>query len=329
VLSHRLPLSRSTLERHAELRADPTLLERLLKAPNTLVTVLRGDRVPVVRPPQDAGDAQDGAGDVPRLALFSPEEATRVLRLTDPQVSPVAAFLGRDTAQRNHVLLAVPAPVTDGGQPSQDTDLPVWTSLREVATGLDDLEIGLAVTGVALARWHASEGWCPACGGRSGVEQSGWTRRCTGCGRDRYPRTDPAAIMTVLDERDRLLLGRQGSWAPSRYSLLAGFAEPGECLEDTVRREVHEEAGIRVGRVEYRASQPWPFPRSLMIGFRAWATSTEIRVDGEELHHADWWSREELSADLRSGRVILPPRLSIANALIAEWLGEPLPAAAL
>jgi len=314
VLTHRLPLSRSALDRHAELRTDPTLVERLLKDPRTRVTVLRGGCLPV----------RAGSGEDLRLVPHGPEEAAAVLREAAGHAVPLAAFLGRDAAGQDHVLLAVTDGPADGEPVALGKDgAPVWAGLRTIATGLDDLDVGLAVTSVALVQWHAREGWCAACGSPTEIEQSGWTRRCTGCGREHYPRTDPAVIMTVLDDGDRLLLGRQRSWAPDRYSLLAGFAEPGECLEDAVRREVHEEAGVRVGAVEYRASQPWPFPRSLMIGFRARATSTEIRVDGEELHDAGWWSREDLTADLGSGRVVLPPRLSIANALIDEWLAGP------
>ena len=131
--------------------------------------------------------------------------------------------------------------------------------------------------------------------------------------------------MAVTDDEDRILLGRQVHWPEGRFSTLAGFVEPGESIEQSVRREVFEEAGITVGEVEYVASQPWPFPSSLMLGFMARATSTEINVDGEEIHEARWFSREELRAAFESGEVLPPYGISIAARLIELWYGKPLP----
>ncbi len=130
--------------------------------------------------------------------------------------------------------------------------------------------------------------------------------------------------MSVVDRDGRILLGRQARWPDRRFSTLAGFVEPGESLEAAVRREVVEEAGVRVGAVEYRGSQPWPFPSSLMLGFRATAISTEITVDGIELAQARWWTREELALDLATGELLLPPGVSIARRLIEDWYGAPL-----
>src|SRR5690606_24374847 len=124
-----------------------------------------------------------------------------------------------------------------------------------------------------------AHGHCARCGARTDVVQAGWVRSCPGCGADHYPRTDPAVIMAVEDPEGRLLLGRQATWPERRFSTLAGFVEPGESLESAVRREVAEETGVQVGAVDYRGSQPWPFPSSLMLGFRATATSTGIAVD--------------------------------------------------
>jgi NAD+ diphosphatase len=132
-------------------------------------------------------------------------------------------------------------------------------------------------------------------------------------------------IMAVTDEDDRILLGRQVHWPEGRFSTLAGFVEPGESIEQAVRREVFEEAGITVGQVEYIASQPWPFPSSLMLGFMAGATSTEIDVDGDEIHEARWFSRDELEAAFDSGEVLPPYGISIAARLIERWYGKPLP----
>ncbi len=131
--------------------------------------------------------------------------------------------------------------------------------------------------------------------------------------------------MAVIDDKDRILLGRQVHWPEGRFSTLAGFVEPGEAIEQSVRREVHEEVGIAVGEVEYVASQPWPFPSSLMLGFVAHATSSEITVDGDEIHEARWFSRDELRAAFESGEVLPPYGISIAARLIERWYGEELP----
>jgi NAD+ diphosphatase len=131
-------------------------------------------------------------------------------------------------------------------------------------------------------------------------------------------------IMLVTDDEDRALLGRQLHWPKGRYSTLAGFVEPGESVEQAVIREVAEEAGVTVGQVQYVASQPWPFPSSLMLGFMAQATSTEVRVDGEEIDEARWFSRDDLRAALESGEVLPPTGVSIASRLIEMWYGKPL-----
>jgi len=175
-----------------------------------------------------------------------------------------------------------------------------------------------------MAQWHAAHPFCARCGTRSEPVQSGWARSCPVCGAEHYPRTDGAVIMAIVDDEDRLLLGRQARWAEHRYSCLAGFVEPGESLEDAVRREAREEAGVVVGEVAYRGSQPWPFPASLMLGFRARAAGGEITVDGEELESARWWTREELALDVATGEVLLPPAVSIARRLVEDWFGGPL-----
>ena len=131
--------------------------------------------------------------------------------------------------------------------------------------------------------------------------------------------------MTVLDDDDRLLLGRHVGWPPGRFSTLAGFVEPGESLEDAVRREVHEEIGVAVGDVHYLGSQPWPFPSSVMLGFRARALATDLQPDGVEIAEARWFTRKELLEQVRTGAVLLSPRLSISRALVEHWYGERLP----
>ncbi|MCZ2264736.1 NAD(+) diphosphatase, partial [Isoptericola sp. QY 916] len=187
----------------------------------------------------------------------------------------------------------------------------------------------LAAEAVALAAWHASHERCPRCGEPTVVEQAGWVRRCVAQDVEVYPRTDPAVIMAVVDDADRLLLGHAAHWPEGRYSTLAGYVEPGEGLEQAVRREVAEETSVVIGDapgdVVYRGSQPWPFPASLMLGFRARAVATDVEVDGTEVTAARWFTREELAAGVAAGEVGLPGRPSIARALVEEWYGEELP----
>ena len=320
----RLALSRSTVDRAAQLRADPALLGALAADPLTRVLVLRSDLVPVL-------DGEHG----PRLLLL-PGPAGLALReaaragLTGEPAAGVEVYLGDLVGE--HYLLAATGPAATIGTAGQpDHDLPVlpvadarWAGLRELGTALDDTGAGLLTTGVAVANWHATHRRCARCGEPTEVIQSGWARRCPACTAEHYPRTDPAVIMSVVDPDDRILLGRQRAWPAKRYSTLAGFVEPGESLEAAVRREVFEEAGVRTGQVLYQGSQPWPFPSSLMLGFRATATSIDITVDGEELTDARWWTRAELAADVRSRELLLPPGISIARRLVEHWYGGPI-----
>ncbi len=197
--------------------------------------------------------------------------------------------------------------------------------LREAGALLGERDAELLVHAVALENWQRLHRFCSRCGERTVIAAAGHVRRCPACGAEHYPRTDPAVIMLVTDEKDRALLGRQVHWPEGRFSTLAGFVEPGESIEEAVRREVFEEAGVQVGEVEYIASQPWPFPSSLMLGFMARADSPEIRVDGEEIEEARWFSRDDLRAAFSSGEVLPPSGISIAARLVELWYGEPLP----
>lgn len=194
------------------------------------------------------------------------------------------------------------------------------TSLRAALPLLAPAEAELAATAAALANWHRLERFCPACGSPARVAAAGAARQCPGCGRELFPRTDPAVIVAVTDPAGRLLLARQRVWEPGRCSVLAGFVEAGESLEQAVRREVAEEVGVQVGQVEYVASQPWPMPRSLMLGFTAQAANTDLRPDGEEIAEARWVARGEIGPAVASGELTLPGRASIAYRLIRRWL---------
>ncbi len=190
--------------------------------------------------------------------------------------------------------------------------------LREVGGQLSEAELDIAAAATAVNAWHRMEPLCPRCGGASAVINGGFARHCTECGEDHFPRTDPAVIMAVVDADDRLLLGGQSHWG-HRVSVLAGFVEAGESAEQAIHREVAEEVDVSLSELRYFGSQPWPFPRSLMLGYFARATSTEISVDTEELAHAAWYTRDELTAQLDAGDLALPGPASIASRLIQTW----------
>lgn len=191
--------------------------------------------------------------------------------------------------------------------------------LRDVGAALDDLESGLLVATIALANWHRTHQHCPRCGAVTRVTQAGWSRRCDVDGSQHFPRTDPAVIVLLHDGGDRALLGRQPAWPPGRYSTIAGFVEAGESAEHAVSREVREETGVEVDSIRYRASQPWPFPQSLMLGYEARVVGGRVDNVDKELEDVRWFTR----AELRGGAPLLPPSASIAHWLITSWLERP------
>lgn len=189
---------------------------------------------------------------------------------------------------------------------------------------LDEDDGALFAAALSLANWHGRHGFCSVCGQMSRVDRGGWSRHCDSCGGDHYPRVDPVVIM--LAEHDgRLLLGRQPSYPPGRYSALAGYVEVGETIEAAVVREMREEAGIEISCVRYVASQPWPFPSSLMIGCTSHALDDRLTIDTTELDDARWFTRNEV-ADALANRAdptfLPPPRFAIARSLIDHWLGD-------
>jgi NAD+ diphosphatase len=206
--------------------------------------------------------------------------------------------------------------------------VPAWAPLRAIGAELDALESGLATTALALANWHAAHPRCPRCGARTEVAERGWRRDCPQDGSSHFPRTDPAVIALLIDSDGCALLGRSGRWPEGAYSTLAGFVEPGETAEAAVLREMEEEVGLLASHVTYLGSQPWPFPASLMLGYHAHIDghAPSPAVDGVEILHARWVTRESLPSLCRDGSVLLPARISIANRLIARWYGAQIPA---
>ena len=284
-----LALARGGIDRRAEFRADVEWLERAWADERTRVLAVHDGDIPL---------QADAARVRPMLPAEVPDDAERLL-------------LGTDTNGVTWFAARMPVEGPSAG-------------LREVGAELGGDEVALATTAIALDNWHSAHLSCSRCGARTVPAQAGWVRRCPEDGSEHYPRTDPAVIVLVIDGDDRALLGRQGRWQPSWFSTLAGFVEPGESAEAAVRREILEEAGVPVDEMTYLGSQPWPFPCSLMLGYHAWATSTDIVVDGEEIVEARWFSRAELAAACASGEVALPPAVSIARRLIERWYGEPL-----
>ena len=197
-----------------------------------------------------------------------------------------------------------------------------FLELRGLAGALPEGEAALLATARALLYWQGRHQFCGVCGGACLPERAGHTMRCTACATEHFPRTDPAVIMLV-EQPDRVLLGQSHKFPTERnfFSTLAGFVEPGEGLEDAVRREVLEEVGVEIGEVRYVASQPWPFPASLMLGFRATALTNTITLDQEEMRAARWFTRADITNRKASG-FNLPPRDSIARKLIDAWMSE-------
>lgn len=298
-----LALSRAGVDRAAHHRVDEPWLAAAWSHPSTRVLPIAGGEAFVV-------DTGKGTELVMVPSFEAPDSGDRY-------------FLGTDEDGVSYFALAgesLPGRLDGDARPA---------GLREVGALLPARDAGLLVHAVALENWHRSHAFCSRCGHPTRKADAGHVRRCTSCAAEHYPRTDPAVIMLVTDDRDRCLLGRQSLWPEGRWSTLAGFVEPGESLEQAVVREVAEEAGVRVADVAYVASQPWPFPASLMLGFMATAhpDGTAITVDGEELSEARWVSREELRAGWESGEMVPPSGISIARHLIERWYGEPIPEA--
>lgn len=298
-------LARGGQERRAELRSRPHLVADLLADAGTKVVALSGGRVPVDR---------SRAGAAPALALRPPRES---------DLSRLAIYLG-ELAGLPHVLVVVP-PEEAESEAHPDTGLEL-AGLRSLGARLPGEEAGLLATAVALANWHSTHTHCPRCGTPTVPDLAGWIRRCPADDSEHYPRTDPAVIMSVVDDDDRLLLARGAGFTGTGMSVLAGFVEPGETMAGAVVREVREEVGIEVTDVTYLGDQPWPFPCSLMLGFRSRALGTALTLQDDEIVTARWFTRDELVSEILAERVHIPPRLSIARSIVEEWFGGPIQA---
>jgi NAD+ diphosphatase len=206
--------------------------------------------------------------------------------------------------------------------PIEDAAADVRTAIQLIAALHTD-DAPLFAAALSLARWHGRHRFCANCGHVTEINRGGWSRRCPACNAEHYPRVDPVVIM-LAEHEGRLLLGRQPHYPAGRYSALAGFVEVGETLEAAVARELHEEAGIRIRNIRYVASQPWPFPSSLMFGCHAEAEGEELTIDKTELDDARWFTRDEVAAAMEEAPDApfkAPPRAAIARTLLERWLG--------
>jgi NAD+ diphosphatase len=198
-----------------------------------------------------------------------------------------------------------------------------FKSLRAIGSFLSPRDIGLAVHAQGLANWHSKHPRCSLCGGPTAVVLAGAVRRCPADQSEHYPRTDGAIIVLIKDDKDQVLLGRQKVWPKHRFSTFAGFVEPGESFEHCVIREVREEAGVELTKINYLGSQPWPFPASLMIAFEAVTNTPELaRADGDEIEEIRWFSREDMKAAIADKSLILPLEISVARQMINAWYGD-------
>ncbi|MDT0331586.1 NAD(+) diphosphatase [Nocardiopsis lambiniae] len=305
-------LSRAAVDPVAHRRSDDAWLEKAWADPDTRVLELEGGD------PLSHGWKALMAKQSRALATT---EGPPALVLTSPERAPEGErYLLGEADGRAYFAVRSPRELTerDGARPA---------SLRELGPLLGDHDTGLLTRAVALANWHATHRFCPACGSPTVISAAGHLRTCEREGREQFPRTDPAVIMLVHREQEgeqEILLGNNPHWDARRFSVLAGFVEAGESLEHAVIREVAEEAGIVVEAPRYLASQPWPFPRSLMMGYTARAVGETERTD-DELGALRWFTRSALAETAAAGEIVLPGRISIARTLIEHWYGGELP----
>ena len=299
----RLALSRSAIDRATQRRGDVAWLEEAWADPRPRVLVVHDSQVLVA--------TRDGQLELVFVSPADAPDGTRFLLGTD---ADDVAYFGVSAA-------------AEGKPPaSSDSYEAKPMALRQAGALLSDRDAGLLTHAVALANWHDSHTHCPRCGAPTVPAPAGHLTTCPVDGTEHFPRLDPAVIMLVIDPEDRLMLARNALWPQGRMSVVAGFVEPGESAELAVAREVFEETAIVVGQIRYLGSQPWPMPRSLMLGFEARATGGQrIDVDEEEIGEARWFSRDELRAAIEAGELGLAPTSSIARRLIEYWYGEELP----
>lgn len=291
------------LDRLAERRCDAAWVRAEIARPRAGLLLVCGTRQPFT------------GEDAPRPLVVRGDRGAALL-----ECAQSVSLLGRGAGSRTWFALGLAEEAADRVPREGGARL---RQLREVAPLLERGEGALLAYARAMAWWHRRHRHCGGCGAPTRSEHAGFLRTCSapGCGARAFPRTDPAVIVLITNG-DRCLLGRQNGWPAGVYSTLAGFVEPGETIEETVLREMREEAGVRVSDLRYRSSQPWPFPSSLMLGFRAATADEDIAVERDELEDARWFTRTQIREGLERGGLRLPFHLSIAYRLVEEWYDE-------
>lgn len=324
------PLRDSVMPQHIEVCAVAGG-RVLLSAETVNEDGVRGDELDTLS--VDDGDIRLAACDLSEVMRRSHSGATLALLGVDEAGVLHLALIGKEEESGEDV--ASGAGSAEAAAAQKGNSVTRWESLRTVGHLLSDNDTQKALMATALAAWHDQMRFCPACGQHPEPWASGWVRRCLACGHMEYPRQDPAVIMTVVDRHDRVLLAHNRAWSHRRVSVLAGFVDAGEAPERAVIREVWEEVGLRVGEVETVATQPWPFPRSLMLGYHARLEEDDGKntglslatpvPDGTEIEWAHFYSRDELVEAVHSGEIILPGPSTIAHGLLRRWFGGALP----
>ncbi len=311
-------------DRDAARRNDVNYLNSLKDSPNTSYILVTARGEVAIKSTHVYGQAPHGGLTPPDLAHM---EAEQLLELSHAQVaqlpfSPQEPYYLGKYGEKSYLALRVEAP----SQQLEENCQYCFAPLRAVAGMLEPYQGELAAAAVALATWDKNTKFCERCGASLKLACAGWEKHCTACAHITYPRTDPAIIVAITDDAERLLLIHGATWQPGRYSVVAGFVEAGESLEAAVAREALEETGIKISQASYCSSQPWPFPRSLMFAFTARAGGQqEPKADMQEVGHAFWVSREEFTQLVLEGKVIVPGRASSGHALVRAWYGCELP----
>lgn len=311
-------------DRDAARRNDANYLNSLKDSPNTSYILVTARGEVAIKSAHVYGQAPHGGLTPPDLANM---EAEQLLELNHAQVaqlpfSPQEPYYLGKYGEKSYLALRVEAP----SQRLEENCQYCFAPLRAVAGMLEPYQGDLAAAAVALATWDKNTKFCERCGASLKLACAGWEKHCTACAHITYPRTDPAIIVAITDDVERLLLIHGATWQPGRYSVVAGFVEAGESLEAAVAREALEETGIKISQASYCSSQPWPFPRSLMFAFTARAGGQqEPKADMQEVGHAFWVSREEFTQLVLEGKVIVPGRASSGHALVRAWYGRELP----
>lgn len=350
----RLPLAQTTIDYDVEGRSDPGLIDRVLSCAHARVMLVNNGLVAVPKrsaaaAPAALDCAADPAAPRPDADVPVASVALALLNATDLRAEAVQPgylpiYLGVDRANDPvvpYLALDLTRVVGEPRNSAEEADHEQgrsaitlaqralrdfeWVELRSFAPCASPRDAGLATSAVAVSAWHAQQRFCPACGAPVTPALGGWAQTCSNphdAGRLLFPRIEPAVITAIIDDDDRILLQHNAAWRERFFSVSAGFVEAGESLEHAVRREAMEEVGVSLDEVRYLGSQPWPFPASIMVGFRAHACSTTVRVDREEVASARWFSRGELARAVAAQDVELPGRASIARHMIEDWFGS-------